>query len=169
MSILMLMNVSTPPSPPPAPHTQVSHQREGERETHPSVYCTAQIWGEGEGTLTAAPPNGRPPRPMCLSIEGGWAGGREGRRDTSRYNQAGTRHRKTKYKLTARDSQRAQHGRGTDEPGVFEMGTPGRSGSEQEGKQETSRDREQQEVLLPGWKEIKSFFQRKKQRDCQKS
>ncbi|CAG5929065.1 unnamed protein product [Menidia menidia] len=48
---------------------QVSRQEEGERETHPSVYCTALIWGrEGD-----APPDGRPPRPR----EGGREGGRD--------------------------------------------------------------------------------------------
>lgn len=55
--------------------------------------------GGGRGTLLAAPPDGRPPRPMCLSIEGGWAGGREGQRDTSRLTRQGP----DTEKLTGRD------------------------------------------------------------------
>ncbi|MEQ2158428.1 Transportin-2 [Goodea atripinnis] len=33
----------------------VSQQEEGEWETHPSVYCTALIWGEGEGRFWPLP------------------------------------------------------------------------------------------------------------------
>lgn len=51
--------------------------------------------GGGRGTLLAAPPDGRPPHPMCLSIEGGWAGGREGQRDTSRLTRQGPDTEKT--------------------------------------------------------------------------
>ena len=37
------------------PSSQVSQQEEGEWETHPSVYCTALIWGEGEGRYWPLP------------------------------------------------------------------------------------------------------------------
>lgn len=51
-----LCRLSYAPLPPAhLHHTQVSQQREGEWETHPSVYCTAQIWGEGEGRLWPLP------------------------------------------------------------------------------------------------------------------
>lgn len=59
---------------------QVSQQEEGEWETHPSVYCTALIWGEGEGRFLPLP-RWTAPTPYVFvhsGREGGRVGGRDG-------------------------------------------------------------------------------------------